>query len=147
MNGLGLPVKLILTGGQAADVTQAPPLLQGLPLKVVIADKAYDSQSVVSAIAAQAAEAVIPSRANAKSPRKTDWSRYKDRNLVERFWAKLKHYRRVATRYEKKAQGSSGVSGRFREEGCDEGFEECFSAFSGVVNELEEPDIERQLFL
>ena len=73
-------------------------------LEVVIADKGYDSQAVVAAIEAQGAEAVVPSRSNAKSPRKTDWSRYKDRNLVERFWSKLKHYRRVATRYEKKAQ-------------------------------------------
>ena len=56
------------------------------------------------AIEAQCAEAVVPSRANAKSPRKTAWARDKDRNLVERFWAKLKHYRRVATRYEKKVQ-------------------------------------------
>ena len=100
VNGLGLPVKLILTGGQAADVTQAQPLIQGLPLEVVIADKG----AVEMAIETQSAEAVVPSRANAKSPRKTDWARYKDRNLVERFWAKLKHYRRVATRYEKKAQ-------------------------------------------
>lgn len=104
MNGLGLPVKLILTGGQAADVTQAQPLIKGLPLEVVIADKGYDSRSVVAAIEAQGAEAVVPSRSNAKSPRKTDWARYKDRNLVERFWSKVKHYRRVATRYEKKAQ-------------------------------------------
>jgi len=37
-------------------------------------------------------------------PRETDWSRYKDRNLVERFWSKAKQYRRVATRFEKKAQ-------------------------------------------
>ena len=104
VNGLGLPVKRILTGGQAADVTQAQPLIQGLPLEVVIADKGYDSQAVVMAIEAQDAEAVVPSRPNAKSPRKTDWARYKDRNLVERFWVKMKHYRRVATRYEKKAQ-------------------------------------------
>ena len=85
-------------------MTQAPPLIHGLPLKVVIADKGYDSQAVVATIEAQGAEAVVPSRANAKSPRKTDWSRDKDRNWVERFWAKLKHDRRVATRYEKKAQ-------------------------------------------
>ena len=104
MNGLGLPVRLILTPGQAADVTQAKPLIEGLPLEVVIADKGYDSQAVVETIEAQGGEAVVPSRSNAKSPRKTDWARYKDRNLVERFWSKIKHYRRVATRYEKKAQ-------------------------------------------
>jgi transposase len=47
---------------------------------------------------------VIPSRANATAPRETDWARYKDRNLVERFWSRAKQYRRVATRFEKKAQ-------------------------------------------
>ena len=89
-------------------MTQAPPLIHGLPLKVVIADKGYDSQAVVATIEAQGAEAVVPSRANAKSPRKTDWSRDKDRNLVERFWAKLKHDRRVATRYEKTLPNFAG---------------------------------------
>jgi transposase len=104
VSGLGLPVRLLLTPGQAADVTQVEPLLKGLPLEVVIADKGYDSQAVVAEITARGGEAVVPSRSNAKLPRKTDWSRYKDRNLVERLWSKVKHYRRVATRYEKKAQ-------------------------------------------
>lgn len=47
---------------------------------------------------------MIPNRSNATTPRETDWAQYKDRNLVERFWSKVKHYRRVATRFEKKAQ-------------------------------------------
>ena len=104
MNGLGLPVRLILTPGQAADVTQAKPLIEGVPFAVVIADKGYDSKEVVAAVEGRGGEAVVPSRGNAKVPRDTDWSRYKDRNLVERFWSKAKQYRRVATRYEKKAQ-------------------------------------------
>lgn len=104
VNGLGLPVKLILTPGQAADVSQAKTLIEGVPFEVVIGDKGYDSQEVVAAVEDQGGEAVIPSRSNAAVPRETDWSRYKDRNLVERFWSKVKHYRRVATRFEKKAQ-------------------------------------------
>ena len=104
MNGLGLPVRLILTPGQAADVTQAKALIEGVPFEVVIADKGYDSREVVTAVEDKGGEAVVPSRGNAKVPRDTDWSRYKDRNLVERFWSKAKQYRRVATRYEKKAQ-------------------------------------------
>lgn len=101
---MGLPVKLILSPGQASDVTQAKLLIDGVPFEVVIADKGYDSQKFVTAIEVRGGEAVVPSRSNAKSPRKTDWARYKDRNLVERFWSKVKHYRRVATRFEKKAQ-------------------------------------------
>ena len=104
MNGLGLPVKFILTPGQASDVGQAKTLIEGVPFEVVIADKGYDSQELVKAIEDKGGEAVVPSRSNAKAPRDTDWARYKDRNLVERFWSKAKQYRRVATRYEKKAQ-------------------------------------------
>lgn len=104
VNGLGLPVKLILTPGQAADVTQAKNLIEGVPFEVVLGDKGYDSKEVVAAVEKQGGEAVIPSRKNTISPRHIDWARYKDRNLVERFWSKAKQYRRVATRFEKKAQ-------------------------------------------
>lgn len=101
-------MKLILTPGQAADVTQAKALIEGVPIKVVIGDKGYDSRGVVTEIEAQDAEAVIPSRKGCKEPRAYDTDRYKDRNLVERFWFKLKQYRRVATRYEKTARNFMG---------------------------------------
>jgi transposase len=104
VNGLGLPAKLVLTAGQAADVTQAKTLLDDVPFEVVIADKGYDSQAVVDAIEARGGEAVIPSLKNRKQQREYDREHYKDRNLAERFWHKLKHYRRVATRYEKTAR-------------------------------------------
>lgn len=99
-----MPVKFVLTPGQAADVTQAPTLLQGMPFEVVIADKGYDSQAVVDIIETKGGEAVIPSLANRTQPRVYDRERYKDRNLAERFWNKVKHCRRVATRYEKTAR-------------------------------------------
>jgi transposase len=104
ISGLGLPAKVLLTPGQAADVGQAEELLEGSPPEVVIADEAYDSKALVDAIEARGAEAVIPPRSNRKEPREYDRERYKDRNLVERFWHKLKQYRRVATRYEKTAR-------------------------------------------
>jgi transposase len=103
VNGLGLPVKLILTPGQAADVGQAESLIQGISFEEVIGDKGYDSKKLVAGVEAQGGRAVIPSKNNAVTPREIDWDRYKDRNLVERFWSKIKHYRRVATRFEKKA--------------------------------------------
>jgi len=105
---LGLPVKLILTPGQEADVTQATNLIEDVPIEVVIGDKGYDSRAVVEAIEAHGAEAVIPSRKNCKKQRAYDRDRYKDRNLVERFWFKLKQNRRVATRYEKTARNFMG---------------------------------------
>ena len=98
---------LKLTPGQAADAPQARDLLAGQrrgTVKVVIADKGYDKQALVDAIEAKGGEAVIPTRKNSTHPRVIDTDRYKDRNLVERFWSKAKQYRRVATRYEKTAR-------------------------------------------
>jgi transposase len=97
-------VKLLLTPGQAADVTQAEPLIAGVPFEVVIADRGYDSRAVVEAIEATGAEAVIPTQKDRKEQRGIDRERYKDRNLAERFWSKVKQYRRVATRYDKTAR-------------------------------------------
>ena len=104
MSGLGLPVTVVLTAGQAADVKQAEKLMEGIPAEVVIGDKGYDSDAVVEAIQAKGAEAVIPPKKNRKVQREYDQDRYKDRNLVERFFSKVKQYRRVATRYEKTAR-------------------------------------------
>ncbi len=102
-------MKLVLTPGQAADVTQAETLIRDVPFEVVIADRGYDSQAVVEAVETGGGEAVIPSRKNRKVQRAYDRERYKDRNLVERFWAKMKRYRRVATRYEKTARNFLAV--------------------------------------
>jgi transposase len=95
---------LILTPGQASDMSQASALIEGLPIEVVIADKGYDSRSVVERIESRGAEAVIPSLKNRAELRDYDRDRYKDRNLAERFWFKAKQYRRIATRYEKTAR-------------------------------------------
>ena len=89
-------------------MTHAGELIEGLPIEVVIADKGYDSRAVVEVIEAQGAEAVIPSLKNRAEQRDYDRERYKDRNLVERFWFKVKQYRRVATRYEKTARNFLG---------------------------------------
>lgn len=109
MSGLGLPVKLVLTAGQEADVTQAGTLIEGVPFEVVIADKGYDKKALVEAIEAQGGEAVIPTLSTRKEQRAIDTERYKDRNLAERFWHKVKQFRRVATRYEKTARNFLAV--------------------------------------
>lgn len=93
----------MITPGQDSDYLQAEALLgEDKPLAVV-ADKGYDGNSLVQAIEALGAEAVIPSRLNAKQPRLIDWNLYKDRNKIERYFNKIKHYRRVATRFDKTA--------------------------------------------
>lgn len=70
-------------------------------LVAVLADKGYDSNALLAYIASLSAEAVIPSRKNRRQQREIDRELYKDRNKVERFFNRIKHYRRVATRYEK----------------------------------------------
>ena len=104
MSGLGRPVRLSLSPGQFGDPGQVPALIGGLAPAVVIADKGYDSKAVVERVEAAGAEAVIPTQKTRRVQRVIDRERYKDRNLAERFWAKAKQYRRVATRYDKKAQ-------------------------------------------
>jgi transposase len=77
------------------------PLLDGLSAEAVLADKGYDADGIVEAVEEGGAEAVIPPRSNRKHQRNYDKALYKERNLIERFFNKIKHFRRVATRYEK----------------------------------------------
>jgi transposase len=108
VSGLGLPVVFIVSAGQEADVSYAEPLLAQVPVdaevEAVIADKAYDSKAVAEVVKAKGAQVVIPTQKSRKEQRVIDTERYKDRNLVERFWRKAKEFRRVATRYEKTAR-------------------------------------------
>jgi transposase len=101
VSGLGLPVKLHLSAGQVADVTQTQRLVAGTSATAVIADRGYDSAAAVALIEATGAEAVIPSQKNRKVQRPYDRALYRGRGVGENFWAKMKQYRRVATRYEK----------------------------------------------
>ena len=100
-DALGNPVRLILSGGQAHDVSRVEALIAGLESDYVIADKGDDSGPFVKAIEAGEARAVIPARSNRREPRGYDLHLYRERNQVERLFARLKECRRVATRYEK----------------------------------------------
>lgn len=104
VNGLGMPVEFKLTPGQAADITEAEALLDGYNFDAAIGDKGFDSKKLVDYIEGRGAEAVIPPRSNLKDQREFDRHLYKERNLVERFLNRIKQFRRVATRYEKKAR-------------------------------------------
>lgn len=92
-----------LTPGNVHDVVEAPKLIEVAQGGNFIADKAYDSESVVQALEAKGMNAVIPSKSNKKNPREIDFYLYKERHLVECFFNKLKQYRRAATRYDKTA--------------------------------------------
>lgn len=102
-NAEGRPVRFLLTGGQTHDVTQASALVRGWQPSHVIADKGYDSQAFVDGIQEGGAIAVIPPRSNRKHPRAYDTEVYKQRNRIERCFNRLKHFRRIATRYDRKA--------------------------------------------
>ena len=102
-DALGLPVRFILTGGQAADITQAIPLMEGIGTSVLLADKGYDADALLDWLKQRAIAAVIPPKANRKVQRSCDWYLYKERHVIECMFGKLKYYRRIASRFEKKA--------------------------------------------
>jgi transposase len=100
-NELGLPVDFILTGGERNDCTQAIDLLGKHKADWVLADKGYDSKAILAHIQQMGAIAVVPSLSSRAQPRTHDKELYRKRNRIERCFAKLKHFRRFATRYEK----------------------------------------------
>jgi transposase len=103
VDALGNPVRFILTPGQVHDICQAEGLISGFCFENLLADKAFDSDGFRAAVAERGAEAVIPSSRSRSQAIPYDKDLYKERNLVERFINKIKHYRRIATRYEKTA--------------------------------------------
>ena len=111
VDALGNPVRLLLTAGQTSEYTQAEALIAGFKMDYVLADKGYDSDQFVQSIIDQQATPVIPPRRNRKKSRDFDKGLYKERNLVERLFQKLKNYRRIATRYERLAATYQGMLG------------------------------------
>lgn len=101
VDALGNPVDFTLTEGQAADNPQAAVLIRGKTPEYVLADKAYDADDTVLIIENQGAIPVIPPKANRKTPRNCDFALYRERHLVECFIGKIKHFRRVFSRFDK----------------------------------------------
>jgi putative transposase len=96
-----LPVRLLASPGQRNDIAFAHDLVDGFEPGAAIADKGYDADHLLEKIAETGADAVIPPKRNRKDPRPYDADLYKERNTIERFFNKLKQFRRVATRYDK----------------------------------------------
>ena len=99
---LGRPLCFLLTPGQVHDIVPAPTLLKGRKAKAVIADTAYDSNALREDIRIMGAEAVIPSHPKRTCPLPLNKRLYKNRNRIERCFNKLKHFRRIATRYDRR---------------------------------------------
>lgn len=101
---MGCPVRFVLTAGQAGDAPQASALLDGAPAEVVIADTAYDADHIREAVAQKGATAVIPNNPSRARKHSLDSHLYAQPHLIECCFSKLKHFRRVATRFEKTAR-------------------------------------------
>lgn len=104
-DAIGNPVGFYLTGGEAHDLVGADHLLPDMQADTLIADKAFDADARVRApLAAAGKTAVIPPRSNRTEPPAFDRDLYKARHLIENFFAKLKQFRAIATRYDKTAR-------------------------------------------
>jgi transposase len=103
VDGLGNPLRLRLTAGQRHDISQAVALLEGLDFDHVIADRGYAAQDFVDWVIESGAEPVIPPHQRAKRSREYDRWLYRERHLVECFINKIKHFRRVFSRFDKLA--------------------------------------------
>lgn len=102
VEGMGQLIRFAITGGEVADITQARALLVGSSADTVVADHGYDSDELVDFICEGGeASAVIPPRSNRLRRRSYNRAIYRDRNRIERFFCRIKHFRRIATRYDK----------------------------------------------
>ena len=104
VDALGNPLAVSLTGGQTHDITQAEALVAQVAPQALLADKGYDADAFVESLRARAIKVVIPPKSNRKVKRDCDFALYAERNLVERFFNVIKHFRGIATRYEKTAR-------------------------------------------
>jgi transposase len=102
VNERGRLLRLIVTPGQCGDAPQAPALLEGLRTGHVLADAGYDSDAIRTLIRQMKAQACIRPNPTRKRRKRYDRQRYKHRNVIERFFRRIKQCRRIATRYEKK---------------------------------------------
>ena len=108
VDALGNPLRFILTAGQRHDSPQASALIEGFAPQVLIADKGYDSAPLVASVTAKGILAVIPPKKNRLAQREYDQHLYRERHLIECFINKLKHYRRVFSRFEKLSKNYLG---------------------------------------
>ena len=101
VDAFGMPVRMLITHGTAADCTQASKLIEGITAEYLLADKAYDSDAIIEQAQNQGMNPVIPPRKNRKEQRVYDEELYKLRHLVENAFLHLKRWRGIATRYAK----------------------------------------------
>jgi transposase len=105
----GVANTYVITAGNDSDIKHAPRLLANSPARaIIIGDKGYDSDAFVSEIKQHGGCAVMPPRCTRTIQREYDRTLYRERNRIERYFARLKQFRRLATRYDKTLRSFSG---------------------------------------
>jgi transposase len=104
VDGLGNPLRLHLTAGQRHDIIKAHDLVVDLEFDYLVADRSYGSQDFRDELITRGIQPVIPPKKNAKEPAEYDEWRYRERHLIECFIGKIKHFRRVFSRFDKLAR-------------------------------------------
>jgi transposase len=104
VDALGNPVAFLLTPGQAHDLEGADAFLPEMQANMLLADKAFDADKrVIELLLAAGKTPVIPPVPGRKTPRPYDRHLYEARHLIENFFCRLKQFRAIATRYDKRA--------------------------------------------
>src|SRR5574338_281431 len=101
VDAFGMPVRVLVTEGTRADCTQASRLIEGMAADHLIADKGYDTDSILEQAAARGMNAVVPPKKNRINQRPYDEELYKLRHLIKNAFLHLKRWRGIATRYAK----------------------------------------------
>lgn len=111
VDAFGLPIEFRISGGQVNDITVAPELIEALPrVEYVVADKGYDSEALRDQVREKSSTPIIPRKNNSTIGNDDmDWCLYKYRHLVENIFARLKHFRAIATRYDKLKRNFQGM--------------------------------------
>jgi len=108
VDALGNPLRFILTPGQSSEIKQAPELIKGFDHVNALGDKAFDCDEFIQKIESQQCVPIIPPRSNRKVQREVDYALYKERHLIECFFSKVKHFRRIFSRFDKMALAYMG---------------------------------------
>src|SRR5262249_10157733 len=103
-DALGNPLRLELTAGQRHDLLKAHEMIVGPAFEFVIADRGYGSKPFLEEIVAARGQPVIPLKKKARQPHQYDSWRYRERSMIECFIGKIKHFRRIFSRFDKLAR-------------------------------------------
>jgi len=103
VDGVGQPIRLLLSAGNDADITHAQSMAEEIPGSMLVADKGYDSDPFRQWLRARGIAPCIPPRSNRLKPCRYSRASYRKRHLVENFFERIKNFRRVSTRYDKLA--------------------------------------------